>query len=160
MSKKLTERDALEALEANPVPEGVKIKNNSFVLEAVIDPTPQPLLKLRPYHKMALDIPALISDEAKIVLHLLFECFDKAGFVAEGMIGDMMWGFQQVTPPTHPELTLKGIFDLEVAGYIKFQARDGEIIDKHSDKLESAWIRYTDKLKNLVYTPGLHALIS
>lgn len=160
MSKKLTEREALEALEANPVPEDVKIRNNSFILEAVIDPTPQPLLKLRPYHKMALDIPALLSDEAKIVLHLLFECFDKAGFVAEGMIGDLMWGFQQVTPPTHPSLTLKGIFDLEAAGYIKFQAKDGAIIDKHSDKLESAWIRYTEKLKNLVYTPGIYVLKS
>lgn len=160
MSGKLSENKAAKILKDNQAPGGTKIKNNSFVLEATIDPTPQPLLKLRPYSKMALDMPPLLTDEAKIVLLNLFECFDKQGHIAEGMIGDLMWGFAQVHPPIDPRLTYKGICDLESMGYIKFQAKDNSYIDRNSDKLESAWVRYTDKLKNLVYTPSDYVLTS
>lgn len=118
---------------------------------AVGDYKAQALRKLRPYNIMSLHIPPNMSSEGTIVLHLLFTCFEKAKTVSEGLIGDLLWGFAQVSPPVPPELTLNGLKSLAKQGYIKFQSPDNSYTSLQSDQAVSAWVRYQPKLLDLVY---------
>lgn len=148
--KKLTQDQAASILEENAPPEsGVKIKNTDFVFTVEVENNPQPLKRLRPYGKAVAAISGLLPDEAQITLRLLFDCFQKAGHVSEGLIGDLLWGFEQCNIP--PRLTFEGLVQLESFGYIRFQAKDGAFISKESTLLESAWVRYTPKLLEHVY---------
>lgn len=144
-----TEQQAQALLEENAPPEGIKVKNTDFVFEVEVENKPQELRKLRPYVKAVSKIPGLLPDQAQIVLRLLLDCFSKAGHVSEGLIGDLLWGFSEFGIPS--ELSLHGLFQLEQLGYIAFQAKDGSYVNKDSDKLESAWIRYQPKLLEMVY---------
>lgn len=135
------------------LPAESKNMRNMVHLEVTgVDATPQPLRKLRTYTGMVQNIPALVSTEAKIVLIELFQCFEKAGVVSEGLIGDIIWGFAQVSPPIPSALTIAGLRHLECSGYVRFQAKDGSYIDFSSDKIEGAFVRYQPKLLDLVYT--------
>lgn len=147
--KKRTENEAKDLLETNAPPEGAKVKSTDFVFEVTVENNPQELRTIRPCFRAAREIPTLLPEEAQIVLRLLFDCFERQSRVAEGLIGDLIWGFQQCGFPA--ELTFNGLMQLEKYGYIRFQAKDGQFINHTSDKMESAWIRYEKKLKDLVY---------
>ena len=88
-------------------------------------------------------------------MHYLFECFTRHGHISEGLVGDLMWGFAQVNNPIQKplpyELTYKGLLQLKMGGYIKFQAKDNSSADLSADKAESAWVRYQPNLLELVY---------
>jgi hypothetical protein len=150
--KHITEEQAEKFLKENTPPEDIKPKGAPFIFEIQVDnPVKQELRKLKGYTTMARSIPPLLPDEARLVLHLLFECFEKAGFVAEGLIGDILWGFEQVYPPTPRALTYAGLKYLETYGYIKCQAKDGAYVSLDSDASSGAFIRYQPKLLELVY---------
>lgn len=147
----LTEDKAKTILEENQPTNIGKIKANDFVFEVQVDSTPQELRKLRTYSGMHAEMPTLLPDMGKAILELLFNCFAKAGHVSEGLIGDLIWGFQQVTPPVPQEITVAGLDALEKFGYIKFQGKDGSFVDFSSDAITGAFVRYTDKLLTLIY---------
>lgn len=148
---KVTEDKARSIMEKNEPSSISKIKDNSFAFSVVVDPTQQELRKLRPYSKMHQQMPPLLPDLGRAILELLFSCFDKAGHVSEGLIGDLIWGFQQITPPVPTGIIVIGLKQLETYGYVKFQAKDGSYISFDSDKITGAFVRYTDKLLNLIY---------
>lgn len=147
----LSEDKARSIMEQNQPGEISKIKANDFVFEVEVENKPQELRRLRTYSRMHAQIPALLPDTGKAVLELLFSCFEKAGHVSEGLIGDLIWGFQQITPPVPAEVTVSGLRALESFGYIKFQAKDGNFIDFSSDAITGAFVRYTEKLLSLIY---------
>lgn len=120
-------------------------------MEAVVENKPQELRKLRSFFASSLLIPGNISTQAQIVLRALFDCFEKQGAVKEGLIGDMIWGFEQNTPPIPQNLTTDGLQELARHGYVKFQAKDGSFVGFESDKITGAWIRYQPKLLEMVY---------
>jgi hypothetical protein len=134
-------------LDSTP-PEGCT-PSNVFTTEAVVDTTPQPLRTLRPFVASCLQIPATAPTVAQDVLVALFDCFAKQSEVKEGLIGDILWGFEQSGVPG--ELTARGLIHLEKAGYIKFQAPDGAFVKFEDDRAVSAWIRYQPKLLDMVY---------
>lgn len=120
-----------------------------MTLEAEIDATPQLLKVVRPYSVASKEIPGLLPPEAQVVMHSLFACFDRQKSVQEGLVGDVIWGFAQAGIP--PELTHVGLGHLEKAGYIKFQAPDNTIVELNSDQSGKAWIRYQQKILDLIY---------
>jgi hypothetical protein len=121
-------------------------------LEVTVDDyKPQTLRTIRPYGKMTLQIPCGLNDEASMVLMLLFDCFDKAGEVKEGLVGDLLWGFAQIHPPVPPTLTLQGLRHLYNQNFIKFQAPDNSYVDFTSSQMERAFVRYQPSLLALVY---------
>jgi len=130
-------------------PEGAKQDASVMTMEATVDATPQPLKKVRPYSVIAKTIPGSLPNEAQIVLHNLFSCFDRQKRIDEGLIGDLIWGFQQAG--TSPALTLTGLRHLNEAGYVKFQAPDNTYVNIMDDKATKAWIRYQPKLLEMVY---------
>lgn len=146
---RITEQEAESILERNAPPEGTKVKSTDFVFEVEVENNPQELRTIRPFFLAIQAIPGLLPDEAQIVLRLLFDCFERRGHISEGLIGDLIWGFEQCGIPA--ELSFNGLMQLKKYGYIKFQAKDGQFVDHTSNKLESAWVRYEQKLKDLVY---------
>ena len=130
-------------------PDGVAPPVNVLKQEVVVENKPQPLRSIRPYAKACLQVPALLEQEAVIVLHLLFECFAKAKVVKEGLIGDLMWGFNQIGVAS--ELTYRGLSQLEKHGYIKFQAPDNTYVSLESTASDSAFVRYQPSLLTMVY---------
>lgn len=147
--KKISEDKAEQVFGQNPLPDDVKIKGMPIVLCAELDGRPQELRKLRPFVAYT-PVPGDLPDVAQDILKLIFNCFDRQGHVSEGLIGDIMFGFEAAgVDPLH---TLLGLGSLQKKGYIEFQAKDGSIIELSSDKITSAWVRYKPKLLNLVYS--------
>lgn len=134
--------------EYKPLP---KLKNpprkSVMNLEAVVDPTPQKLRRIRPYvlsqHQVPKDIPA----EAQVVLHNILSCFDRQKSIQEGLIGDLMWGFAQCGIPEN--CTAVGLKELEKLGYVKFQAPDNTYVKMSDDAASKAWVRYQPKILDI-----------
>jgi hypothetical protein len=137
----------IKILDSTP-PNGCKV-TSSMAVEATVDVSPQPMRTILPYIKSVQNIPSTLSAEAQIVLQALLSCFEKQRNVSEGLIGDVMFGFDACNIP--PLCTYAGLKDLHKEGYIKFQAKDNTYIDLESDKAGSAFIRYQPKLLELVY---------
>jgi hypothetical protein len=131
-------------------PEGSNVKS-SFAVEATIENIPQELKKIRNFTALKLSIPGSLSTEAAKVLEALFDCFEKAGTVQEGLIADMIWGFQQVNPPIDGQVTVAGLLRLQKEGYIRFQSRDNEYTEMTKNNIGHLFVRYQPKLLDMVY---------
>jgi hypothetical protein len=70
--------------------------------------------------------------------------------VKEGIADDLLWGFQQCG--MDPTITAYGLVDLRRDGYIRFETPDGINTDEQNTKLAHCWVRYTDKIMNMVYS--------
>jgi len=140
----------IKHLDSTP-PEGVTVPKSVMTLEAEVVVDPQPLKKLRGYAQMSRDVSTLLPAEAQITLHALFSCFDKQKNVQEGLIGDLLFGFEVGGVPRN--CSFMGLQQLQRAGYIKFQAKDNTYVDIMSDLIGSAWVRYQPKLLEMVYEP-------
>lgn len=123
-----------------------------MTLEATVDYKPQELRHQRSFAGMILQIPTNIPPEAQIVLQALFACFEHQKSVQEGLIGDLLWGFQQNDQtPIPAELTMNGLKQLGVLDYVKFRSKDHMFIDFSSDRIEEAFVIYQPKLLDFVY---------
>jgi hypothetical protein len=149
--KKIDEKEAEQIFERRKPKPDDEVVGRALTLRGEIDTTPQPLRKLRSFEGACLRVPMDIPPESQIVLKLLFDCFTRHGHVSEGLIGDMMWGFENAMPPIPKALTWNGLKQLEAFGYLKFRAPDGSYIEPSSDQIESAWVVYTPKILNMVY---------
>jgi len=90
-----------------------------------------------------------ISIEANDVLVMLISCYEKNGrVVKEGLVGDVLWGFQQSGYP--PDRTIKGLQDLADCGYLQFQAPDNAYVHLNSSKAGKAWVRYQPSFLKLI----------
>lgn len=110
---------------------------------------PQELKKIKSFAGLVASIPSSLQAEAQMVLQALFDCFERSGSIQEGIIEELMWGFEQCGFPR--KLTAHGLVFLEKAGYVKFQTRDGSFVEFVSAKTKDSWIRYQPKLLEMVY---------
>lgn len=111
-----------------------------------VDTTQQLLRPIRPAATFTMPVT---TENGRYVLEGLWKCFKKAGFVKEGLIKDLLWGFVDVCGYT-PEKVAYGLVDLHRAGYVKFIAPDNAEVDEHATRLGECWLKYTDKLIALV----------
>lgn len=139
--------------QANSLPKKGKAQKRTQKLEVGLLPetrtAPQELNRIRPFFALAHSIPETLPPEAKIVMRALFDCFERAGAVSEGIIEELLWGFEQCGIAR--KLTGTGLFQLEKAGYVKFQTRDGAFMEFISVRTADSWIRYQPLLLGLVY---------
>ena len=139
--------------QAKRLPKNARYKKRVQKLEVDLLPgtrtAPQELKKVRAFFALSASIPTTLPGEAQIVLRALFDCFEKAQLVQEGILEELMWGFEQCNIPR--KLTAHGLVFLEKAGYVKFQTRDGIFTDFVSARLNHTWIRYQPKLLEMVY---------
>lgn len=119
-------------------------------INAIVDSTPQLLRPIRPFLDAITPAPLSLPENARLVLDSLLSCFRKEGYVREGKIKDVLFGFQ-VTYPNELDKVAYGIVDLRREGYVKFIAPDGIDVDENCDKLSECWLGYTQKLLDHVY---------
>jgi hypothetical protein len=148
--KKILDEGTYNKLDSRPPP-GAKRPLTVGTLEATVENKPQELRRLRSYAAACLHIPGNIPSESQVVLSLLFDCFEKQRAVKEGLIGDLIWGFAQTTPPVPYQASIDGLRGLQAYGLVKFQAKDGSYVGFDSDKITGAWVRYQPKLLNMVW---------
>jgi hypothetical protein len=139
--------------QAKRLPKNAKFQKRTQKIEVDLLPEtrrdPQELKKIRSFFALSHSIPTTLPSEAQIVLRALFDCFERARSVQEGILEELLWGFEQCAIPR--KLTAHGLVFLEKAGYVKFQTRDGIFVDFVSAKLRDTWIRYQPKLLEMVY---------
>jgi len=154
MSKKITQEQAQGFLEANQPPILKAKPPHAFGLYAELDTTKQQLKQIKPFNVLVLSVPPGLNALGREIMIRIFRCFARQGVVSEGLIGDMMFGFSIPTmeeKPLSQEATWEGLEQLRIAGYVKFQAADGNYIDSNSDQIGSCWVRYTPKLLEMIY---------
>jgi hypothetical protein len=122
----------------------------STSVTAYVDNKPQLLKPVRPFVQVVSSIPDDLSSNAKHVLLAFYDVFKRASFVKEGIADDIIWGFCNCG--MDPSAVAYGLVDLKRAGYIRFETPDGIETDEHNSKLSQCWVRYTDKIMNLVYS--------
>lgn len=122
---------------------------SSMTMEAVVENKPQELRVVKPFNVACLSIPGNLPGAAQITLQCFFSCFEQQKNVKEGLIGDILWGFEQAGIPI--QCSIDGLRELHRLGYLKFQAKDNEFVSFDSDKIQSAFIRYEKKLLDMVY---------
>ena len=123
--------------------------NNLVVnVSGEVDMKMQPLRDVRPVIHAPKVIPGDLDQAGTMVMALLFKVFERQQYIKEGLIGDLLFGFDQCGVPS--DMSIMGLKDLNKKGYIKFQAKDNTYVSIDSDKAGSAWIKYMPKLKSLI----------
>lgn len=119
----------------------------SSVLE---DPTREPLkIILTPYQGIT-HVPSELghNDVATFVFIELNKCFKKAGFVAEGMLNNIIWGFIQCG--YDPRAVAAGLTKLRALGYVWYSDERGNpVFEQDFNPKNPVWIRYTEKMRDL-----------
>lgn len=143
--------DVKSFMEENQTPMSMQqiAQGQTPTLTAVVDGKKQPLRRIRPFEAACLYLPITLHPAARAVLENLFRCFEKQKHVSEGLIGDVIWGFEQ--SGIDRKMTMVGLLELWKAEYIKFQAKDNTYIRPDSEHVTSCFIRYQPKLLEMVY---------
>jgi hypothetical protein len=115
-------------------------------ITAVVENKPQLLRPMRPFLGVSEKNFGDLTENGRYVLEGLYACFQKQGYVKEGITQDIFFGFE-VSGYDLSRVAF-GLIDLKRAGYIFFTDDAGVTIDEHSDNLKNAWVRYTKKLLN------------
>src|SRR5271170_1518188 len=96
-------------------------KKSMFLPSSVLrDSTPEPLqILVKPYLGIK-EMPSELAkgDVATLVFVELNKCFKKAGYVAEGLIGNIIWGFEECGHD--PRRIAAGLTELRRLGYIRY----------------------------------------
>lgn len=115
------------------------------------NPEQEPLnIILEPYRGIS-HIPAEVGlgGPETMVFVELQKCFKKSGFVAEGMLGNIIWGFEQCG--YDPRAVASGLGKLKELGYIYYSDEKGNpISEQNFDPEKPVWIRYGEKMKRLL----------
>lgn len=118
----------------------------------LIDPSKEPLgVILKPYAGITHVPTDLAADNGPdcMVFIELQKCFAKAGFVAEGMINNIIWGFTECG--FDPRHVAAGLAGLRAKGYVLYTDEGKMPIHEFSfDPKKPVWIRYTSKFTNLL----------
>lgn len=129
----------------SPMPQKVFLP--SSLLE---DSRAEPLSVRLPYYKGITEVPGDVGhgDEVTLVFIELQKVFKKAGNVSEGLMGNIIWGFEQCG--YDPRAVAKGLSGLRTLGYTKYTDPVGEELHELSfDPKTPIWIRYTNKMMDL-----------
>lgn len=116
----------------------------------LIDPTKEPLHIIHTPYEGITHVPADVGQGGPetLVFIELQKCFKKAGFVAEGMLSNIIWGFEQCG--YDPRAVAAGLMKLRSLGYTFYSdERRNPIDEQNFDPKLPVWIRYTPKMTAL-----------
>lgn len=117
----------------------------------LIDPTKEPLhIVLKPYSGITHVPPELASSSGPelMVFIELNKCFEKAGFVAEGMLANIIWGFENCG--YDPRHVAAGLTSLRSKDYVYYTNGSREKLSEvFFDPHKPIWIRYDKKFTDL-----------
>jgi hypothetical protein len=116
----------------------------------LIDPTKEPLHIIHTPYSGITHVPADVGQGGPetLVFIELQKCFKKAGFVAEGMLSNIIWGFEQCG--YDPRAVAAGLMKLRSLGYTYYSdERRNPIDEQNFNPKLPVWIRYTPKMTAL-----------
>lgn len=124
----------------------------SFVLpDSVLqDSRHEPLKPIIKPYKGLKRIPAELGDggPACFVFIELNKCFQKQGYVAEGLLGNVIWGFEQCGYDARR--VAQGLTSLRKLGYIYYSDESGgTITETDFNPKKPIWVRYQEKMTDL-----------
>lgn len=131
------------------------MKQQSVILPSslLLDPTKESLQVILTPYKGLTHLPSdlmTIKSPAQMVFVELNKCFKKAGNVSEGMLGNVIWGFQQCGYDA--KYIAQGLTQLREMGYIMYTDANRVPIYELAldfDAKKPIWIRYTPKFTDL-----------
>lgn len=110
---------------------------------------------IKPYQGLK-NIPPELNDGgvACLVFYGLVQCFQKQNEVCEGLLANIIWGFEQCG--YDPKYVAAGLSKMRDLGYIYYtSSQKGDVVsDTNFDPNKPIWIRYTPKMINLFYREG------
>lgn len=116
----------------------------------------EPLSIVIPVYQGLRNIPIELKNQTTpegFVFAGLVNCFQRAGFVAEGLLGNIIWGFRECG---HPEKKVaQGLTKLRNLGYLYYTSaqRSDVISETNFDPNKPIWIRYSTKMLDIFYRP-------
>jgi hypothetical protein len=117
----------------------------------LIDPSVEPLQTiLTSYHGIT-HVPSELDGPALMVFVELQKCFQKAGKVAEGLLPNVFWGFQQCGYDANH--VAAGLTKLRALDYIYYSDAGRLPLSEFTlgmSMKQQIWIRYTKKFTNLI----------
>lgn len=96
-------------------------------------------------------IPAQSAGE--LVMAMLLSCFAKAGYIAEGPLQDLIFGFENGPENVPKQVIANGLIQLRQAGYIYYSTPTGVVLtddDLLRSGKDNIWIRYAQKFLYLL----------
>lgn len=125
----------------------------------LIDPTKEPLRQVQPFYRGVTHIPSDIEGPALMVFIELQRCFQKAGNVSEGLLHNLIWGFEQCG--YHPQHVAAGLTQLRNKGYLVYKDPSGSPVADSGILLSPPkymWVTYSPKFLELLYKGEGHAV--
>jgi len=115
----------------------------------LIDPRAEPLkVILTPYRGIT-HVPSDLDGTALMVFIELNKCFKKSGKVAEGLLPNVIWGFEQCG--YDPQHIASGLTALRYKDYIFYSDAGGLPLIEHGFNPKALiWIRYSQKFLKLL----------
>jgi hypothetical protein len=124
------------------------------------DPTMEPLHVILPLYNGITHVPSELDGPALMVFIELQKCFQKSKKVCEGLLPNIIWGFEQCG--YDPKHIAAGLTKLRTLKYIFYsdagRSPYSEVI-MSPDKNIQIWIRYAPKMMNLFITGDNQGLI-
>lgn len=114
----------------------------------LIDPRAEPLKTILSRYTGITHVPSDLDGTALMVFIELNKCFKKAGKVAEGLMPNIIWGFEQCG--YDPKHVASGLTALRHKNYIFYSDAAGLPIREYGfDPRWPVWIRYDKKFRDL-----------
>ena len=115
----------------------------------LIDPRTEPLKPILSPYRGITHVPSELDGAALAVFIELTRCFKKAGKVSEGLLANVIWGFEQCG--LDPRLVAGGLTALRHKGYVFYSDATGlPISEQNFDPNVPIWIRYGKKFLDLM----------
>jgi formylmethanofuran dehydrogenase subunit E len=118
----------------------------------LLDPTKEPLTIVQAPYFGITHVPTdlAIGNGPDLMMFVeLNKCFKKANQVAEGMLANVLWGFEQCG--YDPRHVAAGLTELRKKGYLLYTDEGRVAIAEFNfDPKKPVWIRYTKKFTDLL----------
>lgn len=115
----------------------------------LIDPTHEPLQELFSPYRGITHVPGELDGPALMVFVELQKCFQKANKVCEGLLPNIIWGFENCG--YDPKHVAAGLTKLRSLNYIHYSDAGRQPISEYFfDPNKPVWIRYSKKFTNLL----------
>ena len=120
--------------------------------DLLINPNKQPLRVILPSYQGITHVPSDITAGGNTPELMVFielnKCFQTQNCVAEGLLGDVIWGLEQCGYAN--KYVASGLAKLKELGYIQYtDGRSTLIHDLFFDPNKPIWIKYTKKFTDL-----------
>ena len=124
-------------------------QNINLSTSMLLDPTFEPLHQILPSYQGITHVPSDLDGPALMVFIELQKCFKKAGKVCEGLLPNIVWGFEQCG--YDPRHVAGGLTKLRHLEYIHYSdAGRNKVSEYLFDPKKPVWIRYSPKFLNLL----------